>query len=168
MGSSKRPVPVQRAGWQAQFHSAIIDWLFRNGGLVREGSGGYGNYSGWRDYSGTPGHGWTHDCPEARCRLQCAESEQTCPEGCGATQQAAPRSVEEHLAGDCAIDFERSSYEDSEWTDFAGTFADDPWPRYHGIDAIVWCRCGQVQGRRWRFTEGHATLLRGITGTPEK
>lgn len=66
-----------------------------------------------------------------------------------------------HVEEDCAISFERSTFEDSEWTEWAGTFYPDT--HHEGIEAIVTCCCGQVQGRRWRFTEGHAALLRGIT-----
>lgn len=134
---SRGPAPVQRTGWQAGFHTALLDYIVRHGELVREDFSNYG-YSDWQergpwkpDYSGTGLH-----------------------------------ALAVHLLDDCAIDIERSSYTDSEWQEFEGSRAG--WGRYAGLDAVITCRCGHVAGRHWRYTEGYATLLRGITGTPEK
>ena len=61
----------------------------------------------------------------------------------------------------CEPDFPRCSWADDEWTEFAGTFADD----HHraGLQALVWCRCGVISGRKWRFSESYADLLRSLS-----
>lgn len=72
----------------------------------------------------------------------------------------------EHLAA-CRPDLARSSYEDSMWTDWGGSF--EPDTTGTGMDVIVTCRCGQVTKRRWRYTEGgYAELLRAITATKQE
>lgn len=65
-----------------------------------------------------------------------------------------------HMEG-CEPDYEASTWSDSEWTEWMGTFCEDE--RGTGIDAVVTCRCGTVQGRTWRYTGGYADLIRAIT-----
>lgn len=66
----------------------------------------------------------------------------------------------------CGIDTAASTYTDSEWYEFAGTFADDPWPRSTGIDAGLVCKCGKV-ARTWRYTDSYAALITSITEDPK-
>jgi len=157
------PFPAAtRTGWQAQFHQAIIEFLVGHGSLAREDkdAGRRGYYGVWQDVTGL-GLGWEHPCSGGLTTM-CAQSEETC-EYCGTARPPLASRPENHLKT-CGIDFARSSYDDSEWSQFAGTFADDPWPVSRGIDAIVVCSCGQVAGRHWRYTGTHAELLQAITG----
>jgi len=73
-----------------------------------------------------------------------------------------PHALAGHLRNVCGIDPARSGYTDSEWTEFEGSR--DGWSHLAGLDAVIYCRCGHVAGRHWRYTDGYATLLRGITG----
>lgn len=66
-----------------------------------------------------------------------------------------------HMAH-CRPDYAASAWEDSEWTEFTGTFHGDE--RRKGIDLKLTCRCGTVQERRWRYRDGYAELIRAITG----
>jgi hypothetical protein len=68
--------------------------------------------------------------------------------------------LREHMAG-CSPVYETSTWSDSEWTEFVGTF--EPTERGTGIDLVLTCRCGTVQGRTWRYTGGYADLIRAIT-----
>lgn len=124
--------PVQRSGWQSEFHEAIITFLVEHGSLVREGDTRH-SYGGWQDYTVYEDYDFNK-----------------------------PSGTLKHMRG-CQIDFARSAYDDSEWDEFDGTFAEPPWRDCHGIDAIVFCRCGQIAGRRWRYEGTHAELLRSIT-----
>lgn len=63
----------------------------------------------------------------------------------------------------CGTDITRSSWEDSEWSEFCGTFAEPPFEQRRGVDAVVYCNCGQISGRRWRYTGSYGELLKGIT-----
>ena len=63
----------------------------------------------------------------------------------------------------CRVDLPRSSWTDSDWEEFSGSFAEPPWERRIGTDVLVFCRCGQVRGRRWRYTGTLAELIRAIT-----
>lgn len=55
-------------------------------------------------------------------------------------------------------------WEDKDWQEFAGTFAEYGDQFRHGIDAVVTCKCGRVTYRTFRYTGSHGDLLRGITG----
>jgi hypothetical protein len=138
MGSSKRQAPVHREGWQAGFHLALLGYIVRHGELVREDFKDYRSYGEWQE----PGP-WDPDYI-----------------------RTGPHALAVHLREVCAIDTARSSYTDSEWTEFLGSR--DGWEKNAGLDAVIYCRCGLVKGRHWRYTDGYATLLRGITGTPGK
>lgn len=72
------------------------------------------------------------------------------------------RTEAEHMRV-CAVDITRSSYDDSEWQEFQGTFQDEPWARRTGIDAVVTCKCGCIQDSRHRYEGGLAELIRAIT-----
>lgn len=67
-----------------------------------------------------------------------------------------------HIAT-CAVDAARSTYDDSEWQEFQGTFAEEPWGRRTGIDAVVTCVCGKLDGVRYRYEGGLAELIKFIT-----
>lgn len=56
------------------------------------------------------------------------------------------------------------AYDDSEWDEFDGTFAEPPWSTRKGIDATVTCTCTLVENRTWRYTGTMGDLLRAITG----
>jgi hypothetical protein len=73
-----------------------------------------------------------------------------------------PHALAVHVRDVCAIDPGLSSYTDSEWNEFLSSR--DGWEDHAGLDAVIYCRCGLVAGRHWRYTNGYATLLRGITG----
>jgi hypothetical protein len=66
-----------------------------------------------------------------------------------------------HMAG-CRPAYEACTWEDATWSEFVSTF--DPDERCTGLDAVVSCKCGTVQGRTWRYTGGYAELIREITG----
>lgn len=66
-----------------------------------------------------------------------------------------------HMAG-CRPDYEASTWEDTNWIEWMGTFQEDEWRQ--GIDLVLTCKCGLVQGRAWRYTGGYAELIRAITG----
>lgn len=124
--------------WQADLNEALIGYVIRAGGLVREDSSTQHSHAcsyGWQEY------GWDDD------------SQEDTPELTG------------HMR-ECAVDLNRSRWEDSDWSEFCGTFAEPPWEQRKGTDAVVWCACGRVQGRRWRYTGGLARLLQEITKEP--
>lgn len=66
-----------------------------------------------------------------------------------------------HMAH-CRPVYEACTWEDSRWTEFAGTM--DPDVDKQGIDLKLACRCGLLTGRTWRYTDGYAELIRAITG----
>lgn len=144
--------------WQGRFRQAIISYLVENGGLVLTSGGS--RYGSWQDFG--PAMGWDHTCGSTGGTTRCSSREKTCPY-CRAPRPDPADHPSEHIKT-CGINFARSSYEDSEWSEFAGTFAEDPWPISHGIDAVVTCQCGKVAGRHWRYTGTHAELLNGIAG----
>lgn len=65
-----------------------------------------------------------------------------------------------HMAH-CRPDYAKSTWDDSEWYEFAGTM--DPDVRKQGIDLKLTCRCGLLTGRAWRYSDGYADLIRAIT-----
>lgn len=73
------------------------------------------------------------------------------------------RELHAHLSG-CALDYAKCDYEDTEWTEFAGTFAELSDSYMKGIKALVTCSCGQVAAREWRVRDGsYAEMLKAIT-----
>lgn len=52
--------------------------------------------------------------------------------------------MREHLSRD-RVWFLKSDPTEVEWSEFAGTFADDPWPRITGLEAVVSCSCSQFK-----------------------
>lgn len=66
----------------------------------------------------------------------------------------------------CTVDLALSTWTDSDWEEFNGTFAEPPWVHRKGTDAIVYCGCGLVQGRHWRYAGPLAELIRAITAAP--
>jgi len=66
-----------------------------------------------------------------------------------------------HMAH-CLPVYEKCTWDDSDWWEFAGTF--DPDVRKQGIDLKLACGCGLLTGRTWRYTDGYAALIRAITG----
>lgn len=68
----------------------------------------------------------------------------------------------DHLR-ECGVDIARSSYADGRWTEFEGTFAEQPWSEHTGIDALVSCNCVLVSDSRYRYAGDYAELIRKIT-----
>lgn len=64
---------------------------------------------------------------------------------------------------DCGPDVSKTSYEDSEWWVFDGTFAEPAFSRSTGLDLTSSCACGRVKERRWRYEGTMAALIKGIT-----
>lgn len=56
-------------------------------------------------------------------------------------------------------------WDDKTWREFVGTFAPEGEDYQRGIELHMSCRCGRYEDRDFRYTGGHAALLRGITGT---
>jgi hypothetical protein len=73
-----------------------------------------------------------------------------------------PDELRGHLE-ECGIAYEKCSWQDSNWQEFVGTFAPAGSDCYAGIEAVVTCRCGAVEGRAWRYSDGYADLIRAIT-----
>jgi len=73
------------------------------------------------------------------------------------------QNLYKHL-DECHPDYEACTYEDSGWSEFAGTFAEPQFQDRQGIDLCVTCACGKIAGRHWRYEGTHGDLLRGITG----
>lgn len=125
--------------WQDELKQALVGYVIRHGGLVRESASRKSSrqhvYGDWQEY------GWNDD-----------------------TQDDTP-ALTVHMRS-CTADLDRSSWEASDWLDFNGTLSDPPWEERSGTDAIVYCACGRVQGRRWRYTSGFANLIRAITELP--
>lgn len=65
-----------------------------------------------------------------------------------------------HLA-ECGLDYGLCSWAASRWSEFLDTF--HGFEDHTGTGAVVSCRCGQVQGRAWRYQGGYAELIRAIT-----
>jgi hypothetical protein len=66
-----------------------------------------------------------------------------------------------HMAH-CRPVYEACAWDDSEWSEFIGTF--DPPRDKQGIDLKLACACGLLTGRTWRYAGGYAELIRAITG----
>lgn len=121
--------------WQDEMKAALLRQIVADGSLVQRGGGG--GYGGWQDF--TRGE---HSTPRKWSYLT--------------TELSA------HVA-ECGIDMDKSTYVDSDWTEFAGTFAEPPWEDRKGTDATIYCNCGKVAGRTWRYTDSIAALIDGIT-----
>jgi hypothetical protein len=72
--------------------------------------------------------------------------------------------IREHL-DTCMIT--KSRIDDSEWDEFMGTFAEPSVQVQHGVDAVVTCVCGQIQGRAFRFTGTFSELVQGVLNESE-
>jgi hypothetical protein len=127
--------------WQDGMNEALIGYVISRGALVTESASQ--RSPGQRIYGGWQEYAWDD-----------------------ATQDETP-ALTIHMRH-CTADLARSSWQDSDWEDFNGTFAEPPWEQRSGTDAVVYCICGQVQGRRWRYTGGLAELIRAITAPPEQ
>jgi hypothetical protein len=75
------------------------------------------------------------------------------------------REINAHVSK-CELIFSECKWKDSEWSDFAGTFAESQWSDRTGIDVIVTCQCGYLTDRAFRYTGSRADLLTAITETP--
>lgn len=122
--------------WQDGMKEALITYVISAGGLVTESASRQSSRQ--KIYGGWEEHGWDD-----------------------ATQDDTP-ALTVHMRR-CSLDLARCSWENSDWLEFNGTFAEPPWEQRSGTDAVVYCACGQVQGRRWRYTGGLAALIRAIT-----
>lgn len=67
--------------------------------------------------------------------------------------------MRQHITG-CEIG-ELTRWNESEWWEWGGTF--DPDIRKQGIDLRLFCKCGEIAGRVFRYDEGYAALIRGLT-----
>jgi hypothetical protein len=65
---------------------------------------------------------------------------------------------------ECGWNPAASGWRDSAWTEFQGTFAEEPYWSRTGIDATITCNCTLLEDQVFRYTAGHAALLRYITG----
>jgi hypothetical protein len=72
--------------------------------------------------------------------------------------------IREHL-DTCTI--AASRIDDSEWGEFMGTFAEPSVQTQHGVDAVVTCACGQIEGRAFRFTGTFSELVQGVLSESE-
>lgn len=126
--------------WKEELKEALILYVAQHGELVKESavsSGwGRGQYSGFNDFSGNETH--------------------------RAGGQYDSITLAEHVT-ECTLDLGRSSYLDTDWYEFDGTFAEEPWGRRQGTDVVVYCTCGRVKGRHWRYTGGLADLIKAVT-----
>lgn len=119
---------------------ALYGYVLKHGGLVKEYAKKWHthhDYGGWRDYGELD---WSK----------------------GGKLLYLPDSPTDHMKS-CGIDYSKSSYEDSEWESFNGTFAEPPWERETGLDVSLTCTCGKVS-RKWRHQGSYADLITAITG----
>ena len=161
--------------WQDEFKEALIRYVITSGTLVAEGPGSA--YGGWQDFAAYPSLGWEHQCSAAGSgngTMQCAPSETQCPY-CHAPRPDPADQPPAHIKA-CGINFRQSSYQDSDWSEFAGTFAEPPWEQRHGTDVIAYCSPRAWDGPRPRCDAyQHAAELIGryrrayqrMTGPPE-
>lgn len=70
------------------------------------------------------------------------------------------RTLDNHIRA-CRPAYDRCTWQDHQWTEFAGTFADDN--RCNGIEAVIYCSCGEIDGRHWRYEGSYADLISAIT-----
>ena len=96
--------------WLDGMKEALIGYVISHGALVKESASQ--RSSGQRIYSGWQEDGWDD-----------------------ATQDETP-ALTIHMRH-CAVDLARSCWEDSDWQDFNGTFAEPPWEQCSGTDAVV-------------------------------
>lgn len=52
--------------------------------------------------------------------------------------------------------------DESEWSEFDGTFADPPWAVKYGLDAVITCKCGVIRKRRFRVHESIGEVIAGV------
>lgn len=52
--------------------------------------------------------------------------------------------------------------DDSQWEEFAGTFAEPQWQDRVGMDATITCACGRVQGRVLRYAGTFSEIVQGV------
>jgi hypothetical protein len=70
--------------------------------------------------------------------------------------------VRRHFSG-CAVDVGRSGeVRESDWEEFMGTFAQQPWLTKYGVDADLTCSCGQLEGVHMRLDQSPADILQGL------
>lgn len=72
--------------------------------------------------------------------------------------------LQEHVDR-CGIIVRECAWDDADWSEWGGTLGDDTY--HKGIELLVYCKCGQIAGRTWRYTGTHGELLRTIT-SPER
>lgn len=73
----------------------------------------------------------------------------------------------EHVL-ECGIDLQASTWKDSTWSEFLGTFAEPGSRDCRGLDAVVTCKCTLVEGITWRYDGTHGDMLRVITEPPQE
>ncbi len=61
----------------------------------------------------------------------------------------------------CELDAPKCTWDDKNWSEFNGTGEMDRYVK--GIEVSVHCSCGKVRGRRVRYEDGFAKLVRAIT-----
>lgn len=67
-----------------------------------------------------------------------------------------------HIRG-CRPDPEKSGQvEDSQWSEFDGTFADPPWEQHYGVDASVTCLCGHEKDVPFRLERSLGQIIQGV------
>jgi hypothetical protein len=67
-----------------------------------------------------------------------------------------------HMAG-CRPRYELCTWQDRDWREFTSTLAPPEADYRKGIELTLTCACGLIRGRKWRYTGGHAELIRAIT-----
>lgn len=68
-------------------------------------------------------------------------------------------SVYAHMNG-CQPDYGKCSWEDTEWVEFASTR--DGSRDMTGVQLTYTCQCGELSGRKFRYTGGYAELMNNI------
>jgi hypothetical protein len=66
----------------------------------------------------------------------------------------------EHMEG-CPPSLKESSYGDTTWTEWGGTFGSDY--QKTGLEALITCECGIVYQQPWLYEDGYAELIKMIT-----
>lgn len=67
-----------------------------------------------------------------------------------------------HMAG-CRPRYELCAWQDRDWREFTDSLAEPSEDYRKGIELTLTCACGLIRDRRWRYTGGHAELIRAIT-----
>jgi hypothetical protein len=63
----------------------------------------------------------------------------------------------------CLPDYPRCTFADLDWREFAGTFAEESASYRRGLEAVIYCSCGSIAGRHWRYEGSRGDLLNAIT-----